>query len=368
MSEQAPADPARRWPRTLPHVEAVQPYLPGESAVPGVTEIVKLSSNESLLGASPAALEAARGVSDYARYPDADCTALREALGAAYGVRADRIVCEAGSEQLINLLARAYAGPGDEVLYPEFSFIAYRIAAQSCGATPVEAPASDFAADVDALLAAVTERTRVVFLANPNNPTGTMIPGSEVRRLRDGLPSDVLLVLDGAYAEYVTDPAYDAGHDLVTDETPNVVVTHTFSKLFGLAALRIGWALCPEPVWDALERLRGVFVVGATAQAAAIAALADTDHQRASVDHNTRWRDWLTAELTRAGHRVIPAHGNFVCLDFPDAATCDAADLALRKTGLIPRTLREYGMPAQLRITIGLEEHNRRVAEILGGL
>lgn len=363
MNDRTTAD--ARWPRTLPHIDSVQVYLPGENVVPGVAEIVKLSSNESLLGASPAALEAARAVSDLARYPDPDCVDLRAAIAERYGVDADRLVCEAGSEQLINLLARCYAGPGDEILYPEHAFIAYRIAAQASGATPVAAPVTDFACDVDALLGAVTERTRIVFLANPNNPTGTMTPMAEVERLRAGLRDDVLLVLDAAYAEYVTDPAYDTGHGLVRDDSPNVVVLHTFSKLHGLAALRIGWAHCPQPVFDALERLRGVFVVGTSAQAAAIAALRDRAHQEASVEHNSRWRETLTAALTELGIRVLPAHGNFLCLDFPDAQACATADLALRQAGLIPRTLREYGMPAQLRITIGLDAHNRRVVETL---
>lgn len=355
------------WPQTLPHIAHVQVYLPGESAVPGVAEVVKLSSNESPLGASENALAAARAVTNYGRYPDPDCMALKDAISARYGVRADRLVCEAGSEQLINMICRAYAGPGDEVLFPEYSFIAYRIAAQGSAATPVAAPAREFACDVDALLAAVTARTRVVFLANPNNPTGTMLRRDEILRLRAGLPSRVLLVLDAAYGEYVEDSGYSAGHELVSDAAPNTVVTHTFSKLHGLAALRIGWAHCPAPVLDALERLRGVFVVGATAQAAAIAALEDHDHQQRSVDHNREWLRWLHDALTALGIRVLPAHGNFVCLDFPDAQACAAADLALRRAGIITRTLKEYGMPAQLRITVGLEAHNRRVVDALAG-
>lgn len=356
---------APAWPQTLPHIPHVQVYLPGESAAPGVTDVVKLSSNESPLGASPRALEAARAIANYGRYPDPDCVALKDAISARYGVRADRLVCEAGSEQLINMICRAYAGTGDEVLFPEFSFIAYRIAAQGSGAVPVAAPAKDFACDVDALLAAVTERTRILFLANPNNPTGTMLLRDEILRLRAGLPSRVLLVLDAAYGEYVEDPAWSAGHELVSDATPNTVVTHTFSKLHGLAALRIGWALCPAPVLDALERLRGVFVVGTTAQAAAIAALEDRDHQQQSIDHNRAWLGWLSNELAALGLRVLPAHGNFVCLDFPDAQACAAADLALRRAGIIARTLKEYGMSAQLRITVGLEAHNRRVVAAL---
>ncbi|HSG91389.1 MAG TPA: histidinol-phosphate transaminase [Pseudomonadales bacterium] len=356
---------AGRWPETLHYVQDVQVYLPGENLIPGVAEVVKLSSNESPLGASPDAVEAARALGDFGRYPDPDCVALKAAIAERYGVRADRLVCEAGSEQLINLLCRAYAGYGDEVLYPDYSFIAYKIAAQACGATPVAAPAADFACDVDALLAAVTSRTRIVFVANPNNPTGTMLPRDEIMRLRAGLPGSVLLVLDAAYGEYVQDPAYRAGEELVSDERPNTVVTHTFSKLHGLAALRIGWALCPAPIQDALERLRGVFVVGATAQAAAIAALGDIHHQARSVGHNSRWVAWLTEELTAIGIRVLPAYGNFVCLEFADPERCAAADLALRKAGLIPRSLHEYDMPANLRITVGLEEHNQRVVTTL---
>ena len=352
-------------PHPLPWVNQVQPYLPGETAVPGVAEVVKLSSNESLLGPSPAAVQAAQRVSDLGRYPDPDCVELKTAIADRYGVRADRIVCEAGSEQLINLLARAYAGPGDEVLYPEYSFIAYRIAAQSCGATPIAAPALDFACDVDALLAAVTPRTRIVFLANPNNPTGTLIAGAEIRRLRARLPSEVLLVLDAAYGEYVDDPGYESGTALVEDDRPNTVVTHTFSKLYALAALRIGWALCPAPVLDALERLRGVFVVGASAQNAAIAALADREHQEASARTTRTALAEMRTALAGNEFRMLPAAGNFFCLDFPDPALAAAADLALRSAGLIPRTLAEYGMASQLRITVGMPEHNARVAEIL---
>ena len=354
-----------RRPEPLAWVRAVQPYLPGESVIPGVAEVVKLSSNESLLGASPGALAAARALQDYARYPDPDCVELKGAIAERYGVRADRIVCEAGSEQLINLLARSYAGPGDEILFPEYSFIAYRIAAQSCGATPVAAPAADFACDLDALLGAVTPRTRLVFLANPNNPTGTLVSGEGIRRLRAELPPEVLLVLDAAYGEYVRDPAYETGAALVDDASANTVVLHTFSKLHGLAALRIGWALCPAPVQDVLERLRGGFVVGAPAQAAAVAALADEGHQRQAIEHNARWLAWLAAELEALGIRTLPAHGNFLCMDFGAAARCAGADLALRRRGLIPRMLAEYGMPGLLRLTVGLEAHNRAVVETL---
>ena len=353
--------------RAHAYLDNTEPYLPGDFVVEGVAEVIKLSSNESLMGASPAVADALRGtLGGLSTYPDSYCDALRLAIGTRHGLDPERIVCEAGSEPLINLLARAYAGPGDEILYSQFGFIAYKLAAEEIGATPVAAPEAEYTTDVDALLANVSERTRIVFLANPNNPTGTLIPFSDVKRLRDNLPEHVLLVLDAAYAEFNDSASYSDGSELVEDDPGNVVVLHTFSKIYGLAALRLGWAYAPLGVYNILNQLRGVFTVSSVAQVAGVAALEDARHTDTVVQHNARWRTWLADALSGLGLRVFPSYANFICVQFPSALDAKMADLALRQQGLIPRTLREYGLPDCLRITIGLEVHCRRVVEVLG--
>jgi histidinol-phosphate aminotransferase len=354
--------------RAHSYLENVEPYLPGDFAVEGVSEIVKLSSNESLLGASPAVEIALRGIDGALHtYPDSFCTELREAIGGHYGLNPERIVCESGSEPLINLLARAYAGPGDEVLYSQYGFIAYKLAAEAVGATAVSAPESGYTTDVDSLLACQTERTRIVFLANPNNPTGTRITLDEITRLRQGLADDVLLVLDAAYAEFGEDLSKD-GSALVDDEPGNVVVLHTFSKIYALAALRLGWAYAPLGVANILNQLRGVFTVSTAAQVAGAAALADRAHTASVVQHTSKWRSWLSESLAELGLTVFPSSANFVCVRFATDAEAEAADLALRQRGLIPRTLKEYGLPDCLRITIGFEQHCRAVVDVLSGM
>jgi len=358
-------------------LEKIEPYLPGDFVVEGVAEVIKLSSNESLLGPSPRVARALDGIRDSLyTYPDSNSTALRQAIGEHYGLDPDRIVCEAGSEPLINLLARIYAGPGDEILYSKHAFIAYKLAADAVGATPVAAPERNYTADVDALLGKVGDRTRIVYLANPNNPTGTCISFAEVSRLRTALPEQILLVLDAAYAEFndtgetdeSTQQGYQDGSTLVDDEPGNVVVLHTFSKIYALAALRLGWAYAPREIARILNQSRGVFTVSTAAQLAGVAALADTGHTRTVGEHTRRWRDWLADALSRLGLTVLPSHANFLCVQFPDTASAEAADLALRRKGLIPRTLKEYGLPDCLRVTIGLETHCRRVVEVLGKL
>jgi histidinol-phosphate aminotransferase len=355
--------------RAHAYLQDVEPYLPGDFAVEGVSEIIKLSSNESLLGASPAvtaALSTMKG--DTHTYPDSFSTEVREAIGRTYGLDPYRIVCESGSEPLINLLARAYAGPGDEILYSEYGFIAYKLAAEAVGATSVNAPEVEHTTDVDALLNSVNDQTRIVFLANPNNPTGTRIPFSEVRRLREGLAEFILLVLDAAYAEFNQDDTYHDGSELVNDDPGNVVVLHTFSKIYGLAALRLGWAYCPAEVANVLNQLRGVFTVSSAAQVAGVAALEDGAHTDSVVEHTSKWRAWLTLELSTLDLNVLPSYANFVCVEFSGTAAAEAADLALRQRGLIPRTLKEYGLADCLRITIGLEAHCRAVVDVLSEL
>ncbi|MCG8651071.1 MAG: aminotransferase class I/II-fold pyridoxal phosphate-dependent enzyme, partial [Pirellulales bacterium] len=273
-------------PQAGPGILEIDAYIPGDSGAPGEGPVVKLSSNETPLGPSPKAVDAYRDAANaLERYPDGSATALREAIAARYGLNPDRIVCGAGSDEVLNLLANAYLSPGDEAIYTEHGFLVYRIAILANGATPVIAPETDARADVDAILGCVSERTKMVFLANPNNPTGTYIPFDEVQRLRNGLPPHVLLVLDGAYAEYVRRNDYEAGIELVST-THNTVMTRTFSKIYGLANLRIGWAYGPAAVIDALNRARGPFNVNGPALAAASAAVADRAHIEGAVAHN----------------------------------------------------------------------------------
>jgi histidinol-phosphate aminotransferase len=351
-------------PTPRPGILDIDAYVPGESSVPGGLKTIKLSSNETPLGASPQAI-AAYGVvaRDLERYPDGQATALRLAIAKRYGLDANRIVCGAGSDELLTMLAHAYLGPGDEGLYTEHGFLVYRIAILACGATPVVAPETNFTADVDAILGKVSERTKVVFLANPNNPTGTYLAIGEVRRLRAALPAHVLLVLDAAYAEYVRRNDYEAGLELVAT-TDNTVMTRTFSKIYGLAALRIGWAYCPEGVADVLNRIRGPFNLSAASIAAGAAAIADEAHIAAAVEHNETWLAWLTQEIAKLGLTVTPSVGNFLLVHFPhDAAKgAVACDAFLKTRGIIVRRVAGYGLPDCLRITIGTADENQAVA------
>jgi histidinol-phosphate aminotransferase len=345
-----------------PGILEVEPYVGGESKVAGVAEPVRLAANENPLGPSPLAVEAfARVATELHRYPDGGATALREKLAELHGLAAANIVCGAGSDELISLLVRAYAGPGDEVLYSRHGFLMYPIAAKTAGAAAVTAPERNLTADVDALLERVTERTRLVFLANPNNPTGSYLPDSEVRRLLAGLPEQVLLVLDSAYAEYVEAADYDDGARLV-EETGRVVMTRTFSKIYGLASLRLGWAYCPPEVADVLNRVRGPFNVGVPAQTAGLAALSDQEHVKASIAHNTTWRGWLAGQLARFNLRAEPSQGNFLLVAFADAA--GAAEY-LKTRGILVRRMAAYGLPGHLRITIGTEAEMRALVTAL---
>src|SRR6266481_6129532 len=274
-------------------VLAIDPYVPGKSKAPGVARVFKLSSNETPLGPSPKAIAAYHAVGEHLEdYPDGDSTALREAIGRAFGLDPSRIVCGAGSDELLNLIADAYLHDGDEAIHTTHAFLVYPIATRGSGATPSVAAEKNHTADVEAMLAAVSERTRVVFLANPNNPTGTYVPFDEVKRLHRGLPAHVLLVLDAAYAEYVQRNDYEAGIELVAT-AENVVMCRTFSKIHGLASLRLGWMYGPAHVIDAINRIRGPFNTNGPAIAAGIAAIEDAAHQERSREHNTRWLGWL---------------------------------------------------------------------------
>ncbi|MBT3306444.1 MAG: histidinol-phosphate transaminase, partial [Alphaproteobacteria bacterium] len=322
---------------------------------------------EGALGPSPKAVQAYRQAGETLhRYPDGGSADLREALGKANGIDANRIVCGSGSDELLDLLARAYAGPGDEVLFTEHGFLMYPIATKGVGATPVVVPETNLTADVDAILKRVTDNTRIIFLANPNNPTGTYLSDAEVRRLHAGLPSGVLLVIDAAYAEYVELDDYTAGAELV-DEFDNVVMTRTFSKLYALGGARLGWAYCPEAVADVLNRLRGPFNVNSAAQAAGLAALADTDFADKVRAHTRKWYDWTRQQLGGLGLEVPSKVGNFLLVRFPgdDEHNAGAANEFLKSRGIIVRLMAGYGLPDCLRITIGQENEMRALIDAL---
>ena len=355
-------------PAPRPGIMDIKPYIGGESALDGVERVMKLSSNEGALGPSPKAAAAYAAVAaELHRYPDGAAAQLRQAIAARYRLDAGRIVCGAGSDELLGILCRAYAGPGDEVLYSRHGFLMYAIAAKACGATPVTAPEVDLTASVDNLLAAVTPRTKIVFLANPNNPTGTYLPASEVERLRAGLPSHVLLVIDAAYAEFVSKNDYTAGMELVDQPGANTVVTRTFSKIYALGGLRLGWAYCPESVAGVLNRVRNPFNVGSPALAAGLAAFEDVAYLDLCKAHNDYWLPWLTERLTALGLRVTPSVCNFVLVRLPVEAGRDAAaaDSFLRGRGIIVRAMGGYGLGDWLRITIGQGDENEAVAAAL---
>ena len=352
-------------PRVRPGIMEIAPYVGGEAGLAGHQRVIRLASNESPLGPSPRAVEAYRALApELHRYPDGGAVALRQAIGRHFGLDPERIVCGAGSDELIGLLTRAYAGPGDEVLYSRHGFLMYPIAARSVGATPVTAPEVDLTADIDALIAAVSPRTRILFLANPNNPTGSTLPADAVRRLRRALPAELLLVIDAAYAEYVTRNDYEPGIAEV-DAGDNTVMLRTFSKIYGLAALRLGWAYCPPGIADVLNCVRGPFNTGAPAQAAAIAALADTAHTEAARASNERWLPWLSERARALGLQPYPSTGNFVLVRFPAERSADAALAFLNGRGIIPRRMAAYGLPDCLRFTIGGESEMPLVVDAL---
>ena len=354
-------------PQMKPWIEGIHAYVPGKASGADGRPLVKLSANENPLGTSPAALAARRAAGEPSRYPDPDAVALREAIGARHGIDPARIVCGTGSDELLNLAAQGFAGPGDEVVFPRFSFAVYDIAARRCGATPIESVDADYGADVEALLGAVTERTRVVFLANPNNPTGSTLTAAEVARIHAGLPRDVLLVLDQAYAEYLTPEEDDHGLALAARHA-NVLVTRTFSKIYGLAGERIGWATGHPDLVGVLNRIRGPFNVTVAGQAAALAALGDQAFVTAAREENARVRDRFTAALAALGNhglRPLPSKGNFVLIEFGGALTAQAAYEGLAARGYATRWLPGQGLPHCLRITIGTGEQMDDVAAIL---
>ena len=353
-------------PRPKPYILDIAPYVPGVAKAADGRALIKLSANENPLGCSEAATAALAQAPDLARYPDPDSIALRTALGEMHDIDPALIVCGTGSDELLNLAAQAFAGAGDEVLMSQYSFSVYPIAARRVGANVVEAKARDYGADVDALLAAVTDRTRVVFIANPNNPTGTTLPDAEIARLHEGLPRDVLLVLDQAYAEYLPDGG--AAGLALGGQADNVLVTRTFSKIYGLASARVGWATGAPALVDALNRIRGPFNVTGTSQAAALAALADhafIDHSR---EANRRVRESFVSRMAQLGNRgvsTVPSKANFVLVRFPDQAVAETVRDAIAQAGYAVRHLPGQGLGDCLRITIGREEDMQRVGDAI---
>ncbi|MBX3597505.1 MAG: histidinol-phosphate transaminase [Rhizobiaceae bacterium] len=355
-------------PQPNPGVMDIEAYVPGKSSAhPGVEKVFKLSSNENPFGASPKAIEAVKAASERMEfYPDGRATKLREAIAKVHGLNPANILCFNGSDEALALLARIYLQPGDEGIITEHGFLQYKIYIQMTGATSVTVRETNEQADVDAILGAVTERTKIIYLANPNNPTGTYLPFSEVRRLQASLPRHVLLVLDAAYAEFVRRNDYEAGVELV-GSSENVVMTRTFSKVHGLGGARIGWLYAPSHIIDALDRVRDPFNVNAMSIEAGVAAMADREHVTRSVEHNAEWLAWLTRELAALGLRVTPSAGNFLLMHFPSGERYCAgrADEFLLARGFILRRVVAYGFPNALRMTVGTEEANRGVVAAL---
>lgn len=351
-------------PHPRPGILEIDPYVPGKDHAPGAVTVHKLSSNESPLGPSPLArealLEAVRG--DLARYPDGTARVLREAIAEVHGLNPAHIACGNGSDELLAQLCHAYLAPGDEAIVTEHGFLIYKIQTLAAGGTPVTVAERDERVDVDAILAAVTPRTRLVFIANPGNPTGTYVPAAEIRRLQAALPADVLLVLDAAYGEYVRRNDYETGIELVSSSR-NVIMTRTFSKVYGLAALRVGWAYGPAAVIDVLNRMRNPFNVGTPAMIAAAAAMRDRTFTAEAVRFNETWREEIAAALAALGLRVTPSVANFLLVHFPQTPGRSAreADAFLTARGFVLRGVGAYGFPDALRLSIGTEDANRGV-------
>jgi histidinol-phosphate aminotransferase len=370
MSDDAAPFDRARAPRPVPKpgIMDIHAYVPGKATAEGVEHPIKLSANENILGSSPKAREAfAASADDLQMYPDSRTTILRTAISERFRLEPERLIFGCGSDEVFALLNQAFLEPGDNIVQGEYGFAAFAIGARACQADVKLAKEPGYRIDVDEVLKVVDGRTRLVFLANPGNPTGTWIPFSEVLRLHAELPPSVVLVLDGAYSEFATDPAFQDGLDFARG-ADNVVVTHTFSKLYGLAALRVGWGYAPPEIAAAVDRIRLPFNTSIAGQRAAVAALADEDFQSRSIAHVDRWRSWLAQQLGGVGLEVVgPSATNFVLVGFPKAPgkTAAEADEFLSARGLLTRRVLNYGLPDHLRITIGLEEHNRAMVEAL---
>lgn len=347
-----------------PGIMKISPYVQGLAELTNTQPVIKLSSNEAAFGPSPKAMEAYKqAASQLHRYADGSAKHLRNTLSDTYGFPADQLVCGAGSDELIALLIQSFAGAGDEVLYSQYGFLMYPISTLKVGATPVTAPESNYTTDVDAMLAAVTDRTKIVFIANPNNPTGSYISKAEVVRLRAGLPPHILLVLDSAYAEFVSRPDFSDGSEIVEMGGENTVMLRTFSKIYGLAALRLGWAYCPPSIADILNRVRGPFNISGPSMEAGIAALKDKEFIEQARQHNDEWLAIMQEALAAIGLKPYPSVANFVLVEFPadSGKNAAAADKFLQSKGIIARRVSSYGLDHCLRFTIGKAEENRAV-------
>ncbi|GAA6161323.1 histidinol-phosphate transaminase [Ruegeria sp. HU-ET01832] len=346
-----------------PGIMDIAHYQGGQSHVAGVAHVIKLSSNENPFGPSPKAIEAVRdSAATLHRYPSTDHAPLRDAIGARHGLDPARIICGVGSDEVLQFVAQAYAGPGDEVIYTEHGFSMYPIIARMAGATPVMVPEKDRHVDVDNILAAVTGQTRIVFVTNPGNPTSTMIPESELVRLVEALPDSCLTVIDGAYAEFVDD--FDGGASIV-DRFDNVIMTRTFSKVYGLGGMRVGWGYAAQSIIDVLNRVRQPFNLSLTALAAAEAAVKDEEFLSHCQAENARLRVWLSDELAKIGVLSDASCTNFILARFTDQAEAEACDDYLKTQGLIVRRVAGYNLPNALRITVGDEDACRRVVEAI---
>lgn len=353
--------------KPVPGILDIKPYVGGRADAKGAARIFKLSANETPLGPSPKAIEAFKAAAAGLHiYPEGSAASLRAAIGEVFDLDPGRIVCGNGSDEILHLLPQIYASPGDEVLFSEHGFLVYRIAALAASAVPVAAPEPDLVTDVDELLKRASAKTKLCFVANPNNPTGSYNTASELRRLRAHLPKDCLLVIDAAYADYVSRNDYESGLELAAT-TDNTIMTRTFSKIHGLAALRVGWAYGPDAVIDALNRVRGPFNVSTPAQAAAIAAIKDHDHVARAAAHNARWLSWLGEHIAATGLKVRTSVANFLLIEFPEtgAKTAAAADKFLMQRGIILRGVAAYGLPNCLRISVGTEEANKAAVAAL---
>lgn len=354
-------------PTPQPGILDIALYVGGKSSVSGVNRVIKLSSNEGALGPSPKAQAALHETApDLHRYPDGGCLDLREAIAARHGLDVNTIVCGAGSDELIGLLVKAYVGPGEEVVYSEHGFLMYGIYAMGCGAKPVTVPDEDLVTTADGLLAKVSERTRIVFVTNPSNPTGTYMPADDLKRLRDSLPEHVLLVIDAAYSEFVDRNDFSDGQELA-QTTPNTVMLRTFSKLHGLGGARVGWGVFPQEIADVMNRLRSPFNVASASQRAATAAMKDVEFQTLVKTHVAYWRPWVQDQLHALGLRTTESVANFVLVEFPaeGAVTAETVDRYLQSQGIIVRRVTSYGLPNWLRITIGTGEENQALIDCL---
>jgi histidinol-phosphate aminotransferase len=353
-------------PRPRTSIEAIAPYVPGKAKAPGIANPIKLSANENALGTSPLALAAYRdAAAELHLYPDPGALALRDALARMHNLDPARIVFGTGSDELFSMACIAYLEPGDNIVQPAHGFAAWAIAARAVGGEVRNAPERNFTADVDAILSQVDTRTRIVFLANPANPTGTWLPFGEIERLQAHLDPSILLVLDEAYIEFGREHLAPAAGLALTERAPNVLLTRTFSKLHGLAALRIGWGYTTSAIADALNRFRLPFNTPRPAQAAALAALSDNAFIERSLLLAEAGRERLTELLERQGLTPLPSATNFVSARVPATTSAIAVETTLAERGILVRHLKNYGLPDFLRFTVGTAEQMQSLNDAL---